>query len=150
MAFHLKGDGSNTLSGGFNNSGNITITSVADASSSAASASTLGVNLNQIGLSGDFVNSGTISAAASATAYSSAEADAHGVILGGGSTSRSAPTAGLFLNSGSVIVSASATGTTATASADATGIQIYSQNFSGSIVNSGSISTTVSAFFFFR
>ena len=44
----FEGNGSNTLSGGFNNSGNITVTSVAGASSSAASASASGVNLNQV------------------------------------------------------------------------------------------------------
>ena len=49
------------------------------------------------------------------------------------------------LNSGSVIVSANATGPTDIASAEATGIQIVSQNFSGSIVNSGTIYTDVTA-----
>ena len=71
---------------------------------------------------------------------------AYGIRFRGGSTgSGTQVTAGSFLNSGSVAVSADVFGDTETVSGTAKGVSIDGQLFSGSVVNSGTISVTLKA-----
>ena len=134
------------IANGFENSGTIEVVAEADSSTSSARADASGINLYDVLFSGDFTNSGSVSVTAEAHGYYTGAVTAYGIRFRGGTTgSGTQVTAGSFLNSGSVVVSADVFGDTDTVTGTAKGVTIDEQLFSGSVVNSGTISVTLMA-----